>query len=198
MDNSAIVQTNPLKKKGIALLLSGFALIIASVVLIAVALHLYDDTKAKDVLSFLIMSLFALPSVGALLAYGGILRMITRRAEPVYLKAKLTLCTLALSAVGGMGLTSGLCVFSMAAFGESSKYPNRYPVFLAFACLCLIVFIALIVLYFAFWITSKDEEGEMISIRVLLSDILRSVLALPGCVALSLVGMGVLERLFVK
>lgn len=187
-----------LKKKGLALLFSGFAVIILSVVIIAVLLSVFETSKTNDILSLAVGTLFALPSVGALVAYGGAVRMITPRAELVYLKPSLTLCTLAISAVGGMGFAGGISVLVMSAFGESSKYPNRYPVFLIFTGFCIFAFIALVVLYFSLWITRKDENGKMLPARVMLFDTLRSVIALPGCISLSFVGMEVLERLFVK
>lgn len=198
MDAQVTLKSNPLKKKGIVLLALGFVVIVLSVVTIAVLLGVFKASETNDVFSFTVGTLFAMPSVGALVAYGGAVRMITRRAEQVYLKPSLTLCTLAISAVGGMGLTSGMSVLAMSAFGEASKYPNRYPVFLTFASLCIFVFVALIVLYFSLWITRKDENGKMIPVCVMFFDILRSIIALPGCIALSFVGMGVLERLFVK
>ena len=81
--------------------------------------------------------------------------------------------SVALSAVGGLGLFCAFVWFCIAAFGEADKYPIEYPTSIILGMLCFFVFIALIALYLA-------KRRERWSLKGFVIDILTSIIYLPS------------------
>lgn len=86
---------------------------------------------------------------------------------------KTTSISLALSAVGALGLDCVLYWFTIVVFGEMSKYPNLYPIGIACGLLCLAAFAILIGVYFKTRKACWSAKGFII-------DVLTSILYLPA------------------
>lgn len=85
---------------------------------------------------------------------------------------KTSAISLALSAVGALGLVCAFLWFSIVAFGETSKHPIEYPVSVLLGIVCFFAFIILIAVYLKMRKTNWSVKGFII-------DVLASVIYLP-------------------
>ena len=86
---------------------------------------------------------------------------------------KTSAITIALSAIGGLGLTCALYCYTIAAFHERSRHPVGYPLSLSMGLISLCAFILLICVYF-------KARGAKRSVISLIYDVICSILYLPA------------------
>ena len=127
---------------------------------------------------FFLFSLFnGLPFVfvlcGATIVITALLSLLLHSKVIKYCTLLTSAISLALSAVGGLGLTCAFLWFTIAAFGEMSRYPIAYPVSIAVGIGSLCTFIVLISLYLKHRRANWSWQGFVI-------DILTSILYLPA------------------
>lgn len=142
---------------------------------------------------FMYTSICAFP----VLLYSGIIRLITPRAEEVYLTPKLSLWTNVISATCGVTVASAvLLVLEMLSEDDFSRYPNRIRALSIFLPIVFVAFLVLVFVYIFSWNGKRDPAGNALPVRVIFLDILRGILALPGYSLLAAIGYKILLILF--
>ena len=91
-----------------------------------------------------------------------------------------TATAMGFSAAGGAGILCAVYAFRIAMSNNVRKFPVGYPASIAGGIACLVIFLALIVVYFF------TRKGKFTVIGLVL-DILTSILYLPGFFGLSAV-----------
>ena len=86
--------------------------------------------------------------LSAALVLSGLFCLIFSKTVTHVCSVKTSAVALGLSATGGAGLYSFFLWLVMTAFHETGKHPIAYPVSVAGGLLCLMGFVALLVLYF--------------------------------------------------
>ncbi len=126
---------------------------------------------------------FGFIALAPALLCGGVLRLITPKAESVYLKFKRSLLVFSASAFAGLLSASvNEWLYIEAKSGDFSKYPYR-SLFLgvtAFAALTGVAFFA--ILYIIKQKRVKNGEENRLPAKAVFLDLLRFILALPAFV----------------
>lgn len=131
------------------------------------------------------------------LLYSGIVRLITPKAETVYLTPSLSLWANLSSAACGAGIVAALQLFiTLLAEDCTTSYPNRKIALAVFLPIIFVVFLAFVFVYFIQWNKSRDTDGNRLPVRVIFLDILRGILALPGFCLLAGIGYTLLLLMF--
>jgi hypothetical protein len=131
------------------------------------------------------------------LLYSGIIRLITPKAEEVYLIPKLSLWTNVISATCGVGIVTAIELLgAILATGGNFTYPNRLSALSIFLPIVIVAFLVLAFVYIFTWHKAKDGEGNPLPLKVIYLDILRGILAFPGYALLAAIGYNVLLILF--
>ncbi|MBQ2325137.1 MAG: hypothetical protein II377_02695 [Clostridia bacterium] len=142
---------------------------------------------------FMYTSICAIP----VLLYSGIIRLITPRAEEVYLTPKLSLWTNVISATCGVGIVTVIELFgAILATGGNFTYPNRLSALSIFLPIVFVAFLVLVFVYIFSWNGKRDPAGNALPVRVIFLDILRGILAFPGYTLLAAIGYHILLILF--
>ncbi len=131
------------------------------------------------------------------LLYSAIVRLITPKAETVYLTPRLSLWANLSSAACGAGIVAALQLF-ITLLGEdcTASYPNRKIALAVFLPIIFVVFLAFVFVYFIQWNRGRDTDGNRLPVRVIFLDILRGILALPGFCILAGIGYTLLLLMF--
>ncbi len=131
------------------------------------------------------------------LLYSAIVRLITPKAETVYLTPRLSLWTNLSSAACGAGIVAALQLFiTLLSETCTASYPNRKIALVIFLPIIFIVFLAFVFIYFLQWSKSADADGNSLPVKVVFLDILRGILALPGFCILAGIGYTLLLLMF--
>lgn len=129
--------------------------------------------------------------------YSGIIRLVTPKAEEMYLTPKLSLWTnLASFALGATCAAAVVFVFTVLAESDVSRYPNRLHALSIFVPVAFVVFLVLAFVYIFTWHKAKDGEGNPLPLKVIFLDTLRGFLTLPGYALFACIGYDLLLILF--
>ena len=208
------------KRRGIIFLVLSAAVPIAGILLFFAAFILHgactewlDNLLLEQILPVLnpdaprrvfvwiddIMRYFMYTSICAfpVLLYSGIIRLITPKAEEVYLTPKLSLWTNLTSAACGVTVASAArLVIEILAEDDVSRYPNRIRALSIFLPIVFVAFLVLVFVYIFSWNGKRDPAGNALPVRVIFLDILRGIFTLPGYALLSAIGYNILLILF--
>lgn len=142
---------------------------------------------------FMYASVCAIP----VLLYSGIIRIVTPKAEEVYLIPKLSLWTNVISATCGVGIVTAIELFrAILAVGGNYTYPNRLSALSVFLPIVFVAFLVLVFVYIFSWNGKRDPAGNALPVRVIFLDMLRGFLTLPGYALIACIGYDLLLILF--
>ena len=115
---------------------------------------------------------FILISLGIALIVSAAFCLLFPKTVKAHCNISTSIISAGLSAIGALGLTCVLLWFSIVSFGEMSKHPIEHPVSILLGVFSLLVFLALIIVYFKIRKKNWSFKGMII-------DILTSIIYLP-------------------
>ena len=135
----------------------------------------------------------------AVLLYSGLMRLVNKNAETVYLTPKLSLWVNCASAAGGTAAAALVLLgYTFLSQGVYLKYPNRIRgLTIAFA-IAAIAFLLFAVIYLVQWNTAKSKHGDgsRLSAGVIFFDLFRGFLLTPGYCLLACIAYHILLIFF--